>query len=121
MSKSANDIVNFATATAETESYRPDAEKIVSGSPDQKVQNLYTDETGKFFTGIWSGKVGAHKVSYTEEEFCQLLSGKVRLTSADGAEQVFNKGDNFVIPAGFSGIWETLEDASKIYVVYEKA
>ena len=29
-------------------------------------------------------------------------------------------GDNFVIPAGFEGTWETIEPASKYYVIFEK-
>lgn len=120
MAKMASDIIDFASSSAETISYSPDADKIVSGNPTQTVKNIYDDETGVFSTGIWTGEIGVHKVSYTEEEFCKLLTGKVKISSDDGSEKTFNAGDSFVIPAGFSGLWETIEAASKIYVVYEK-
>ena len=120
MAKSALDIIDFASSTAETISYSPDADKIVGGNPTQTVKNIYDDETGVFSTGIWTGEIGIHKVNYTEEEFCMLLTGKVKISSDDGSEKIFNTGDSFVIPSGFSGLWETIESASKIYVVYEK-
>jgi uncharacterized cupin superfamily protein len=45
----------------------------------------------------------------------------VRIVGDDGSESVFGAGDSFVIPAGFTGIWEVLEPARKLYAVYEPA
>ena len=50
-----------------------------------------------------------------------MLAGRVRMTGDDGRETVVAAGDSFVIPAGFSGIWEVLEPARKLYAVYEPA
>ncbi|WP_420546908.1 cupin domain-containing protein [Curvivirga sp.] len=113
-------VLKFSTASADVDAYKPDAEKVISGKPDQTIRNYYTDPTGKFSAGIWTGEVGKMKISYTEEEFCTLLVGKVKLTNADGEETLIDAGDSFVIPAGFEGTWETIENAQKIYVIYEE-
>ncbi|RED49705.1 cupin domain-containing protein [Aestuariispira insulae] len=120
MSVGADKIIDFKEAAAEEIRYSPDAEKILAGNPEQMVQNFYTDDSNQFSAGIWSGRPGQHKVNYTEEEFCQILEGVVILHDASGNSRRFEKGDSFVIPAGFQGIWETVETARKIYVVYEK-
>jgi len=31
----------------------------------------------------------------------------------------FAAGDAFVIPAGFTGTWEVLDDCAKIYAIFE--
>lgn len=120
MSKTIDAIVDFKTAQAETVSFSPDAEKILAGTPLQTVTNLYDDESGAFSTGFWTGEPGIHKVSYTEEEYCHILSGVVELSDTQGNVKRFAAGDSFVIPAGFQGAWQTIEAARKIYVVYEK-
>lgn len=112
-------IVDFAASGTVTEGFRPDDNRIVSGDPVQSARNHYTDATGRFSAGEWSCAVGAWRVRYTEEEFCHLLEGRVALTGDDGDRREFAAGDRFVIPAGFNGIWETIETARKIYVIYE--
>lgn len=120
MSKPVDAIVDFSQAQAETISFSPDAEKVISGDPAQTVTNLYDDESGVFSAGFWTGKSGTHQISYTEEEFCHLLSGEVVITDKDGKSKSFRAGDSFVIPSGFEGTWQTVAAARKIYVVYEK-
>ena len=48
-----------------------------------------------------------------------LLAGRIRLIHESGASIEFTAGEAFVIPAGFVGEWETLEDARKLYVIYQ--
>jgi len=48
-----------------------------------------------------------------------MTSGRVVITGEDGAALTFAAGDAFVIPAGFSGTWEVLEDCTKIYAIFE--
>jgi uncharacterized cupin superfamily protein len=43
------------------------------------------------------------------------------LTSDAGREWRFGPGDAWVIPAGFSGTWETIEPARKRYAIFEAA
>ncbi len=119
MGKNIADIVIYRESIAEVIEYSPDAEKIISGNPAQKAENYYTDESGQFSTGIWHSEPGKVKINYTEDEYCMLTKGLVELTDAAGISRRFKPGDNFVIPAGFQGTWETIEPASKFYVIYE--
>lgn len=38
-----------------------------------------------------------------------------------GGQLVLKPGDQFVIPAGFVGEWETLTPCRKVYVIFEHA
>ena len=84
-----------------------------------QTYNHYTDPSVQFFAGIWQSSVGAKSVSYTEEEVCVILEGRVRLTDLDGNAKEFGAGSTFVLPAGFKGTWETLEPVKKIYVIWQ--
>ena len=59
------------------------------------------------------------KISYTEEEFCYILEGRIRLIDSTGAKLEFGQGSAFVIPAGFEGIWETLAPVKKLYTIWQ--
>lgn len=98
-----------------------DPERLVSGQPTQAVANAYSSDDQRFHCGIWEGDIGAWRVSYTEHELCHMLEGKVRMLGDDGRETMFVAGDSFVIPAGFTGIWEVLAPTRKLYAVYEPA
>jgi uncharacterized cupin superfamily protein len=113
-------IVDFRDPVRGEES-APDAGKVVSGRPRTVVNNHYAEPSGQFFAGDWSSSVGKWKVSYSEHEFCHLLEGRVVLCADDGREWRFGPGDAWVIPAGFSGTWESLEPARKRYAIFEAA
>lgn len=117
---SVNDIKRIGTDRVEAEAYLPDQDKILAGNPAQLIWHCYDNKDETFGAGIWQGEPGSHSVNYTEEEVCFLLEGKVVLADGDGAEITLNKGDMFAIPAGFSGVWTTVETAKKLYVIYEK-
>ena len=118
--KTAQDIVLFGRSVAQTsDTFCAPAERRISGGCQQSMNNFYSDETGQFHAGLWSGGVGAWRVKYTEHEFCTLLEGRVRLTDTAGGSVELAAGDHFVIPAGFEGIWEVLEPARKTYAVFE--
>lgn len=107
-----------ATAAGEVSTPAPD--RLIEGSPEQKVSNAFTDSTGQFFAGRWSSTRGKWRVRYTENELCVMMAGRVVLTGDDGTGYSFGAGDAFVIPAGFSGTWEVVVDCTKIYAVFEK-
>lgn len=96
-----------------------DAERLVAGQPLQAVANACSSADDAFHCGIWEGDAGAWRVRYTEHELCHMLAGRVRITGEDGAAREYAAGESFVIPAGFSGVWEVLEPARKLYAVYE--
>lgn len=93
--------------------------KLLSGQPQQMTDNKFTNTAENFFCGVWSSDTGKWTVNYEEDEFCYLISGKAIVTDADGQQETIIAGDAFVIPAGFSGTWETIGEAKKFYAIYE--
>ena len=90
-------------------------ENILTGNPITELKNMYTDKTEQFFSGEWTSSPGSWKFVQHGEEFCKILKGKVKLTNEKGSK-TYIAGDSFVIPDGFEGIWETVEELEKIYV-----
>lgn len=103
----------------EPEVSEPPAERLIAGTPELSVQNFYTDPSQQFFAGRWSATRGKWRVRYTENELCLMTAGRVVIESDAGERSSFGPGDAFVVPAGFSGTWEVLEDCSKIYAIFE--
>jgi hypothetical protein len=97
----------------------PNASRLVSGNPQLTAWNHYSDPSQQFFAGIWSATRGSWRIQYTEHEFCHLLEGRVLLTSSTGERWEFTVGDSFVVPAGFTGTWEVIEDCRKVYAIFE--
>ena len=94
------------------------ADKLVSGSGEDRSWDAFTSASGRFHVGHWRGEPGIRTVHYTEDELCLILEGRVRLDGPDGTAE-FGPGDAFVIAAGFLGTWETLEPVVKLYAVAE--
>jgi uncharacterized cupin superfamily protein len=118
-SKRVADIIVFQQHALTAEQCTPPAERVLGGSCRQQVENHYSDPSGQFHAGVWSGEQGRWRVHYTEHEFCTMIKGKVKLSDDQGAELILRAGDFFVIPAGFEGVWEVLEPASKTYAIFE--
>jgi uncharacterized cupin superfamily protein len=97
----------------------PEVSRVVSGHPQFTVWNHYTDSSEQFFAGIWAATPGCWAVRYTENEFCHLLQGRIVITSDAGERLEFRSGDSFVMPAGFSGTWEVIEECRKLYAIFE--
>jgi len=118
--KRIDSVVDFSTHSAVVEETVTAPERMVTHSPcHTQTWNHYTDPTAQFFSGIWASSVGAFKVSYSEEELCVLIEGRVRLTDNSGQSCEFGPGGAFVIPAGFEGVWENLEPVKKIYAIWQ--
>lgn len=52
------------------------------------------------------------------DEFVHILNGTAILTSADGTRHVFNAGDCFIAPKGWTGTWE-LKDGYRELITFE--
>lgn len=113
------EIVRIPHTTSSAAREPVDPERLVRGQPTHVTANAWSDPGNAFHCGVWEGDVGAWRVRYTEHEFCHMLAGRVRMIGDDGAETEVAAGDSFVIPAGFTGVWEVLEPARKLYAVYE--
>lgn len=114
------EIVHFEPLPA-AESTAPAPERLLEGSPQQQIANVYADASQQFFAGRWSSSRGKWRVQYTEHEFCHMLEGRVRIVAASGRVSEFGPGQSFVVPAGFSGTWEVIEPATKLYAIFEAA
>jgi len=101
------------------EASEPPADRLIAGKPQLQLRNYFSDASQQFFAGRWSATRGKWRVRYTENELCVMTAGHVVIESASGERSSFGPGDAFVIPAGFSGTWEVLEDCAKIYAIFE--
>ena len=50
-----------------------------------------------------------------------MLSGKSVLTDETGNAQTFKAGDLFVVPRGFTGVWEEFGVYRELIVIQEEA
>lgn len=119
MTKRCEHLVVFSRHEPEFSTEVTAEEKCVRGRPVQRTWNHFTSEDGRFFAGIWEGEPGCIRIDYTENEYCRLIEGMVILRDTQGAEVTLRAGEEFVIPAGFRGEWETVEKVRKLYVIYQ--
>lgn len=111
-------IIDLSTPLAGDPS-KPAADRLLAGDPQQTIANYFSDSTGQFFAGIWSSTVGKWRIRYSESEFCCLTKGRVALANTGGERWEFRVGQAFVVPAGFEGSWEVIEDCTKFYAIFE--
>jgi uncharacterized protein len=97
----------------------PALDRVLEGMPAHRAWNAFTDPSGQFFCGRWSSTRGKWRVRYTENELCVITAGRVVIESTRGDSQTFAAGDAFVVPAGFEGTWNVLEDCTKLYAIFE--
>jgi len=101
--------------SAEPETERPAAEKLISGDPVFTTWNA--EERDGLYCGIWQSTPGKWRISYDEWEFCHILDG-VSVIAEDGGEAVtVRAGDSFILRPGFKGTWEVIEITRKEYVI----
>lgn len=96
------------------------SDKLVLGAPQTTYKVLHASKDGNFTAGIWECTAGKWRTNYaTEDEFCTLIEGHVRLTPENGTVQEFKAPDSFIIPCGFKGTWEAVTKVRKYFVIYE--
>ena len=111
-------VIDFSTPLAGDIS-SPAADRLIAGDPRQTVGNYFSDPTEQFFAGRWSSTRGKWRIRYSESEFCCLTKGRVVLENKAGERWEFGPGQAFVVPSGFEGMWEVLEDCTKFYAIFE--
>jgi uncharacterized cupin superfamily protein len=90
----------------------------LSGDPKTYLGELLNK--GGLDVGVWRCTPGVWEYdSYDVNEVMVMLSGRMRLTGADGNAKELTKGDIFYIPRGWAGKWETLETMEKVYVIMD--
>jgi len=80
---------------------------------------VFLSSNRQFDAGMYrSGKVRSEITKpYGVNEYMHFLEGGVTLTSSDGTVTEIGAGDSVVIPAEWTGTWDT-EGYTKIYVIY---
>ena len=119
--KSLNDWILLDKHTVSPTPLMPAPERIRAGTPSQTAWNHYSDPSQQFHVGFWACEAGRWAVPYTEHEYCQMLEGEACIHDGQGGQLHLKPGDQFVIPAGFVGQWETLTPCRKLYVIFEPA
>jgi uncharacterized protein len=115
-------IIPFPTAPLSDAKWEEvEKDRLVSGEPRRAWKPIYSSSSEEFHTGVYECTPGKWRVSYTEDEFCTLVEGKLKLTSEQGDTQEFEAPASFLIPSGFKGTWEAVTRLRKFFVVYEKA
>ncbi len=80
---------------------------------------MFLSPKKEFDAGMYrSGKVRAEiKEPYGVHEYMHFIEGGVTLTSSDGTITEIHAGDSVIVPADFTGVWDT-DGYTKIYVIY---
>lgn len=99
------------------EDYEP-VVKSRNGNTTHDVE-VFLSPDRQFDAGMYrSGEVRAEITEpYGVHEYMHFLEGGVTLTSSDGTVTEVRAGDSVVIPADWTGVWDT-EGYTKIYVIY---
>jgi len=92
--------------------------KTEDGNTTHDVE-VFLSKDRQFDAGMYrSGKVRAEITEpYGVNEYMHFLQGGVTLISSDGTVTEVRAGDSVVIPAEWTGVWDT-EGYTKIYVIY---
>ena len=107
----------FDIAGIEPEAGAPPPERVIDGNPRFTTWNVEARENDTLFSGIWEATPGAWRVSYTEWEFCCILSGVSEIRAEGGAFRRVSASDSLVLRPGFRGVWRVIETTRKAYVV----
>lgn len=64
--------------------------------------------------GVWEAGAGKSIIEeFPFTEYVLMVSGSVIVTEGDGTSKKFVAGDTFVIPKGWSGVWDVQERMKK--------
>lgn len=110
--------ITSVSGDIESLSFEPiDSSIVIEGEPQDRSLISFERPDDGHVSGVWSATKGKLRLSdYPFTEFCYIVEGKVRLESSSGEVNEYRAGDAFIIPLGFEGKWETVEDVKKFYV-----
>jgi uncharacterized protein len=95
------------------------AEAVIDGIPEERGAVLFESKDGRFIVGVWESTPYAEAFDdYPGDEYCQVLSGRVTLTDADGEGKTFEAGQTYFVPKGFKGTFRVEETMRKYYALY---
>lgn len=110
-------IISFDDAPSREQAGAPDPKQVVKGAPQNNTKLFFESAGGDFVSGTWKSTPGTWRALSGKDEFCYIVEGHVRLISDSGEIREYRAGDAFVVPNGFSGLWEIVEDTVKHYAI----
>lgn len=115
-------LVSFSALNPAPVLDRPRPDRLVAGNPARHTWEYFTNPSGEVSAGIWACEPGAWRIQFADnkDEFFCVISGRVRLTDAEGRAHDIGPGEAAVIPAGFRGEFAVIEAVRKYYVVVER-
>lgn len=96
----------------------PFADKPTTLTPGQQeaAVSLWTSPDGALDIGVWECTPGVFTADRSAAaEFCHFLQGRIVMTHADGTRAELGPGDAIMLPRGWKGTWEIVEQTRKIY------
>ena len=71
---------------------------------------------------VWKSEPGVLRdVNYPFDQVVVVLEGNLTLVPDDGKEQQYKKGDIFLYPKGFTGLWKMPDHYKELIIVERKA
>ena len=112
--------LSFATPRPEPDHDHPAPERLLKGNPRRTTWNRY--EHNGVFVGEWACEVGAWRLAFgpDEHEFFQVISGRCRVSDADGHATEYGPGDGCILAPGFTGTFEVTEPLLKRYMIVDR-
>jgi uncharacterized cupin superfamily protein len=91
-------------------------EVVLSGANEHGQKVLHS---GHIVAALYGAEAARLSVSepFPYDEYVLVLSGEVTLTSDAGQSQTFGTGDSFLVPKGWTGIWDMPEQYLEKIVV----
>ena len=74
-------------------------------------------EPSDLVAGTWECAEGTLELDLDVTEFCHLLEGHWKFTSASGQVDEVKAGDSWVFPRGWKGTAEVIEKVRKVYLM----
>ena len=108
-------IVDFAATTPDVSVSSPAKDRLLAGNPEHKTSNVFSDAGGRFFAGVWESTPGKWAIRYSENEFCHITRGRVRIEDGAGHQWSFGPGlSSAVIPRVSATAASTAKYSSRV-------
>ena len=102
------------------EATTPAADRLIAGDPRQTVANYFADAIAAILRRPlveFAAESGASDIPSPSSAASSAAASCSRIWRAIAGNSV--PGPAFVVPAGFEGTWEVIEDCTKFYAIFE--
>lgn len=77
----------------------------------------YESPSASVMCAFWEGEPGRIYIDpWPYDEICVLQKGRVAMIDDAGGRREFAAGESFIIPCGFTGVWETVEPSAMVFL-----